>query len=156
MLAGGAGHELFALGVEGFDEDADGLVEQDFVGDDLGLEAGGFEFGGDVVGGCVVLGGTGPVGRGGEDFEMLAGEGGVGHSEEGGVPAGLLGEVAVAEDGGWRCRRLRDESCRWSDGEEKCGEEDAAVVSQGTPKEDCDRITETGISGAEYEGYGRR
>ena len=86
MLGRGAGHELVALGVEGFDEDADGLVEEDSVGDDLGLEAGGFELVGDVEGGGVVLGGTGPVGRGGEDLEVLAGEFGVGDGEEGRRP----------------------------------------------------------------------
>ncbi len=83
MLGGGAGHELVAGGVEGFDEDADGLVEQDFVGDDLGLEAGGFELVGDVDGGGVVLGGAGPVGGGGEGLEVLAGEFGVGDGHEG-------------------------------------------------------------------------
>ena len=56
MLAGGAGHELGAGGVEGLDHDLDGFVEEDFVGDDLGLEAGGFELVGDVDGGGVVLG----------------------------------------------------------------------------------------------------
>ena len=87
-------------------KDFDGLVEEDFVGDDLGLEAGGFEFFGDVLGGGVVLGGTGPVGGGGEGFEVLAGEVGVGDGEEGFVPFGLLGEVAVAEDlrSGGLCR----------------------------------------------------
>ena len=74
VLGRGAGHELLAVGVEGFDDDLDGLVEQDAVGDDLGLEAGGFELVGDVEGGRVVLGRAGPVGRGGEDFEVLAGE----------------------------------------------------------------------------------
>ena len=98
VLGGGAGHDLVAGGVEGFDDDLDGLVEQDFVGDDLGVEAGGFEFVGDVDGGGVVLGGAGPVGRGGEGLEVLAGELGVGDGQEGGVPLGLLGEVAVAED----------------------------------------------------------
>ena len=73
-------------GVEGFDEDLDGLVEQDAVGDDFGLEAGGFELVGDVDGGLVVLGGAGPVGLGGEDLEVLAGELGVGDGHEGGVP----------------------------------------------------------------------
>ncbi len=38
------------------------------------------------------------MGGGGEGFEVLAGEGGVGDGEEGVVPFGLLGEVAVAED----------------------------------------------------------
>ncbi len=56
VLGGGAGHELLAIGVEGFDLDFDGLVEEDFVGDDLGVEAGGFELVGDVDGGGVVLG----------------------------------------------------------------------------------------------------
>ena len=98
VLGRGAGHELVAVGVEGFDEDADGLVEEDFVGDDGGLEAGGFELVGDVEGGLVVLGGAGPVGLGGEDVEVLAGEFCVGDGDEGGVPTGLLGEVAVAED----------------------------------------------------------
>ena len=79
------------MGVEGFDEDADGLVEQDFVGDDRGLEAGGFELVGDVLSGGVVLGGAGPVGGGGEGLEVLAGELGVGDGEEGCVPAWLAG-----------------------------------------------------------------
>ncbi len=74
VLGGGAGHEFGAGCVEGFDEDLDGLVEEDFVGDDLGLEAGGFELVGDVDGGGVVLGRTGPVGGGGEGLEVLAGE----------------------------------------------------------------------------------
>ncbi len=73
MLGSGAGHEFGASGVEGLDQDFDGLVEEDFVGDDLGLEACGFEFFGDVLGGGVVLGGAGPVGGGGEGFEVLAG-----------------------------------------------------------------------------------
>ncbi len=47
---------LLPCGVEGFDDDLDGLVEEDFVGDDVGVEAGGFEFVGDVDGGGVVLG----------------------------------------------------------------------------------------------------
>ena len=98
VLGRGAGHELVAAGVEGFDEDAGGLVEQDFVGDDAGFEAGGLELFGDVEGGLVVLGGAGPVGFGGEDFEVLAGELRVGDGQEGGIPFGLLGEVAVAED----------------------------------------------------------
>ena len=45
------------------------------------------------------------MGLGGEGFEMLAGEGCVGDGEEGGIPPGLLGEVAVAEDLG--CGGLR-------------------------------------------------
>ena len=98
VLGGRAGHEFVAGGVEGFDDDAAGLVEPDFVGDDLGVEAGGFELVGDVDGGGVVLGGAGPVWGGGEGLEMLAGEPGVGDRHEGGVPLGLLGEVAVAED----------------------------------------------------------
>ena len=61
----------------------DGFVEEDFVGDDLGLEAGGFELVGDVDGGGVVLGRTGPVGGGGEGLEVLAGEFGVGDGHEG-------------------------------------------------------------------------
>ena len=48
VLGSGAGHELVAGGVEGFDEDLDGLVEEHLVGNDLGLEAGGFELLGDV------------------------------------------------------------------------------------------------------------
>src|SRR5690242_21524841 len=36
--------------------DLDGLVQENLVGDDLGLEASGFEFVGDVEGGGVVLG----------------------------------------------------------------------------------------------------
>ena len=72
-LAGGAGHKFGAGGVEGFDDDLDGLVEENVVGNDLGLEAGGFELFGDVLGGLVVFGGAGPVGLGGEGLEMFAG-----------------------------------------------------------------------------------
>src|SRR5438477_591997 len=71
VLGGGAGHEFSSGCVEGFDEDLDGFVKENFVGDDLGLEAGGFEFIGDVEGGGVVFGGAGPVGGGGEGFEVL-------------------------------------------------------------------------------------
>ena len=98
VFGSGAGHDLVAGGVEGFDEDAAGLVDPDLVGDDLGVEAGGFELVGYVDGGGVVLGGAGPVRGGGECLEMLAGELGIGDGHEGGVPLGLLGEVAVAED----------------------------------------------------------
>ena len=101
MLGGGAGHEFLARGVGGFDEDPDGLVHEDAEGDDLGGEAGGFEAIGDVEGGLVVFGGAGPVGLGGEDFEVLAGEGGVGDGEEAGVDGGFGGaEVAEAEEAG--------------------------------------------------------
>ena len=98
MLGGGAGEELFAGGIEGFDGDADGFVEQDAIGDDFSVEAGGAELGGDVVGGSLVFRRAGPVRRGGEGLEVFAGEPGVGHREKGGVPLGLLREVAVAED----------------------------------------------------------
>ena len=64
----------------------------------VGLEAGGLELFGDVLCGLVVLGRTGPVGCGGEDLQVLAGELGVGNGEEDRVPLGLLGEVAIAED----------------------------------------------------------
>ena len=98
VFGGGTGHELVAGCVEGFDEDLYGSVEENFVGDDLGLETGGFEFVGDVLSGLVVFRGAGPMGLGSESFEVLAGEFGVGDGHEGLVPLGLLGEVAVAED----------------------------------------------------------
>lgn len=98
VLARGPGHQLFAALVEGFDQDAGRFVEEDLVGNDTGLKAGFFKFGGDVEGGLVVLGRTGPVWLGGKSFKVLAGEGGAGNRKEGGVPFGLLGEVAVAED----------------------------------------------------------
>lgn len=113
----GAGVDVFAIwtgedfvsgGVERFDEDGQRLAEEDAVGDDLGLQAGGLEAGSDVLGGGVVLRRTGPVGRGGERLEVLAGECGVRDGEEGGVPLCLLREVLKAEDlgrdrGGGRC-----------------------------------------------------
>ena len=100
VLGGGAGHQLLAGGVKGVDLDRDGLVEPDAEGDDLGVEAGRLEFFGDVEGRCVVLGGAGPVGLGGEGLQVLAGEGGVGDGEERCIPRLLLGEVGVAEDVG--------------------------------------------------------
>jgi hypothetical protein len=51
-----AGEDLVAYRVEGFDKDGQRLVEQDAVGNDLGLQARGFEAGGYVLGGGVVLG----------------------------------------------------------------------------------------------------
>ena len=82
VLGGGAGHELVAAGVEGLDQDLDGFVEEHFVGDDLGFEAGGLKFFRYVDGGGVVLRRAGPVGRGSEGLEVLAGEFGVGDGKK--------------------------------------------------------------------------
>ncbi len=112
-------------------EDLDGLVEENFVGDDLGFEAGGFELVGDVEGGGVVLGRAGPVGRGGEGLEVLAGEVWVGDGEEGGVPFGLLGEVAVAED--LRGGRLRG-------GDEGEGKKADGGAGCDTGRDQCDSL----------------
>jgi hypothetical protein len=98
VFRAGAGHELLAVGVEGFDFDLERLVEPDTEGNDVGVEAGGLELLGDVEGGFIVFRRAGPVGLGGEDFEVLAGQGGVGNGHEGVVPLLLLGEVGVAED----------------------------------------------------------
>ncbi len=100
VLAGGAGHEQIAARVQGFDADGFGVVDEDAVGDDFGFEAGGAELLRDIFGGFAVFRGGGEVGLGGEDFEVLAGEFGIGDGEEFFFDAGLGGEVGVAEDGG--------------------------------------------------------
>jgi len=101
VLGCGAGDEQFAAGVPGFYTDGFGVVDEDAVGDDFSFQAGGAEFLGDVIGGFAVFRGGGEVGHGGEDFEVLAGEFGIGDGEEFLFDAGLGGEVLVAEDGGW-------------------------------------------------------
>jgi hypothetical protein len=85
--------------VVGFHLDDFGLVEQHAVGDDLGVEAGGAKFLGDVFGGLVVFGRGGQVRLGGEGLQVLAGQLGVGDGEELLLDFGLRGEVGVAEDG---------------------------------------------------------
>ena len=102
VLGGGAAEDFVAGAVEGLDEGGDGLVREHAEGDDFGFKAGSLELGGDVLGGRVVFGGTGPVGRGGQDFEVLLGEFGIGDGEEFRIPLGLAGEVAEAEDAGGR------------------------------------------------------
>ena len=53
-----------------------------------------------VFGGLAVFWRGGQVGLGGEDFEVLAGQFGIGDGEKFLLDAGLGGEVRVAEDGG--------------------------------------------------------
>jgi hypothetical protein len=122
VFADGTGHEEFAVGVPGFDFDFFGHVEPGLVGDDGGLEAGLFEFLGDVLGGLAVFRRGGDVGLGSEGLEFFAGEFGVGDGEEGlfGVRF-FRGEVFVAGDGGGGGRRLGGEE--EEGGEEERGEE---------------------------------
>ena len=100
VLGSGAGHEQFAAGVPGFYADGFGVVDEDAVGNDFGIEAGGAELLRDVFGGFAVFRGRGEVGLGGEDFEVLTGQFGIGDGEEFFFNAGLGGEVRVAEDCG--------------------------------------------------------
>ena len=99
-LWGGAGHEQFAARVPGLDADGFGVVDEDTVGDDFSFEAGGTELLRDIFSGFAVLRGRGEVRFGGEDFEVLAGQFGIGDGEEFLFDAGLGGEVCIAEDGG--------------------------------------------------------
>ena len=96
----GAAEYAGAGRVEGLDEDRYWLVHQDAVGDDFGIEARGPEVLGDVERGGVVFWRACPVGRGGQGFEVLLSQPGVGYGEERRVPYGLLREVAEAEDAG--------------------------------------------------------
>jgi hypothetical protein len=77
----------------------------------------------DVLGGFAVLGRGGEMGFGGEDFQVLTGQPGVGHGQKSFFNFGLVGEVGIAEDGGrigTLSRERRGERCE----EQECRKEE--------------------------------
>lgn len=79
---------------------------------------------------------------GGKDFEVLAGQGGVGNGEELPVDAGLRGEVAKAEEGAGDGRLGEGE--RDKEGESKGKRASCGERGQEVSWVDTDSIAETG------------
>ena len=64
------------------DANLSGIVEPDFVFDDLRIEPGVAEFGGDVLGGCLVLGRAGDVRGLRQSAQVLLGKFGIGNGHK--------------------------------------------------------------------------
>ncbi len=98
MLAGGAVH-FYSGGRSDVDADFQGIVEPDFVFDDLGVEPGGAEFLRNVVGGGLVFGRAGHVWGLRQGAEVFFRELGIGHGEETCLGGGFRGGVAETKNG---------------------------------------------------------
>ena len=96
----GPRHEDFALAVGGLHKDFLGRIQPGFVGNNLRLEPGRFEFAGDIDGGIVVFFAGSDVRYGGERLQLFLRRPRVGHSEELFIESGLMAEVAIAQSVG--------------------------------------------------------
>ena len=98
MFAGGSPHQDLSFGVCGFEKDFLGQVQPRLVGDDLGVQARGFEFACHVDSCIVVLFAGRDVGGSSQCFELFLGQPGVGNCQEILVELGLAAEVPISQN----------------------------------------------------------
>ena len=98
--------------VPGLDAHHFGLIEQNAIGNDLGLEPVGAELARHVLGGLVILGRRGQVRLGRESLQLLARQLGIGNREKLLFKPGFAAEVGVTERA-LRRNSLRRQPAQW-------------------------------------------